>query len=105
MQAFTIWRTHPLFTHFNQEEYEYLARKLPEELLLNNIDKDAIFVERLLDQWHNQGIVIDCESTLFLGLTRALFYMSLHEREVGSGIYPNVISFFIDAIAQQIVRE
>ena len=105
MQAFTIWRTHPLFTHFNQEEYEYLARKLPEQLLQTNIDKDAIFVDRLLSQWRNQGIVIDCDPTLFLGLTRGLFYMSLHEREVGSGIYPDVIGFFIDAIAQQIVRE
>ena len=105
MQAFTIWRTHPLFTHFNQEEYEYLARKLPEELAQSTIDKDAIFVEGLLGQWRAQGVVIDCDPTLFLGLTRALFYMSLHERDLGSGIYPDVIGFFIDVIAQRIVRE
>src|SRR5687767_5574899 len=104
-QAFSIWRTHPLFTHFNQEEYEYLVRKLPEGTAQATIDKDAIFVERLLGQWHAQGILIDCDPTLFLGLTRALFYMSLHERDLGPGIYPNVIDFFIDAIAQQIVRE
>jgi AcrR family transcriptional regulator len=104
-QAFTLWQTHPLFTHFNQEEYEYLVRKLPEGFAQTNIDKDAIFVEQLLGQWRKQGVIIDCDPTLFLGLTRALFYMSLHEREVGSGIYPDVISFFIDAIAQQIVRE
>jgi AcrR family transcriptional regulator len=104
-QAFTIWRTHPLFTHFNQEEYEYMARKLPEGFAQTNIDKDAIFVDRLLGQWRSQGVVIDCDPTLFLGLTRALFYMSLHERDLGSGIYPDVIDFFIDAITQQIVRE
>lgn len=101
-QAFTIWRTHPLFTHFNQEEYEYLARKLPEEMLQTNIDKDARFVDQLLGQWRSQGVVIDCDPALFLGLMRALFYISLHERDVGSGIYPDVIGFFIDAIAQQI---
>ena len=105
IQAFTIWRTNPLFTHFNQEEYEYLARKLPEELIQSNLNKDAIFVDQLLGQWRDQGVVIDCEPALFLGLTRALFYMSLHEQEVGSGVYPDVINFFIDAIAQQIVRE
>jgi AcrR family transcriptional regulator len=104
-QAFTLWRTHPLFTHFNPEEYEYLARKLPEELAQTNIDKDAIFVDRLLDQWRAQGVMIDCDPMLFLGLMRALFYMSLHERDLGSGIYPDVIAFFVDAIAQQIVRE
>ena len=101
-QAFTIWRTHPLFTHFNQEEYEYLARKLPEQLLQTNIDNDARFVDQLLGQWRSQGVVIDCDPALFLGLMRALFYISLHERDVGSGIYPDVIGFFIDAIAQQI---
>ena len=30
LQAFSIWRTHPLFMHFDQEEYEYLLRKLPD---------------------------------------------------------------------------
>jgi AcrR family transcriptional regulator len=104
-QAFTIWRTHPLFTHFNQEEYEYLARKLPEELVQTNLNKDEVFVAGLLGQWRAQGVVIDCDPTLFLGLMRALFYISFHEREVGSGISSAVINFFIDAIAQQIVRE
>jgi AcrR family transcriptional regulator len=103
--AFTIWRTNPLFTHFNQEEYQYLARKLPQELVQSTFDKDVIFVERLLNQWRNQGVTINCAPALFLGLMRALFFMSLHEREVGSGIYPDVIGFFIDAITQQIVRE
>lgn len=104
-QAFTIWRTHALFTHFNQEEYEYLLRKLPAELSQANVDKDAIFVGQLLDQWRTQGVMIDCDPALFLGLMRALFYMSLHTQEVGSGVSPDVIGFFIDLIAQRIVRE
>ena len=104
-QAFTLWRTNPLFTNFNQEEFEYLARKLPEELLQANLNKDEIFVDRLLGLWREQGLEINCEPALFLGLTRALFFMSLHERDLGPGVYPEVIAFFIDAMAQQIVRE
>jgi AcrR family transcriptional regulator len=104
-QAFTLWRTNPLFTNFNQEEFEYLARKLPEEILQANLNKDEIFVDRLLGLWREQGLEIDCEPALFLGLTRALFFISLHERDLGPGVYPDVIAFFIDAIAQQIVRE
>jgi len=104
-QAFAIWRTHPLFTHFNQEEYEYLLRKLPEELAQANVDKDAIFVSELLSQWRNQGVVIDCDPALFLGMMHALFFMSLHEHDLGPAVYPDVIGFFIDLIAQRIVRE
>jgi AcrR family transcriptional regulator len=103
--AFTIWRTNPLFTNFNQEEFEYLARKLPEELVQANLNKDEVFVARLLAQWREQGVAIDCEPALFLGLTRALFFMSLHERDLGPGVYPDVMAFFIELIAQQIVRE
>ena len=105
MQAFTTWRTNPLFTHFNQEEFEYLARKLPEERLQANLNKDEVFVTQLLGLWREQGVLIDCEPKLFLGLTRALFFMSLHRDDLGPGVYPEVFTFFVDAIAQQLVRE
>ncbi|HEU5099871.1 MAG TPA: TetR/AcrR family transcriptional regulator, partial [Roseiflexaceae bacterium] len=105
MQAFTIWRTNPLFTNFNQEEFEYLARKLPEELMQANLNKDEVFVARLLGLWREQGVTIDCEPSLFLGLMRALFFMSLHRDDLGPGMYPGVFAFFVDAVAQQIVRE
>ena len=54
MRAFTIWRTNPLFTNFIQEEFEYLARKLPEELIQANLNKDEVFVGRLLEQWRQR---------------------------------------------------
>jgi AcrR family transcriptional regulator len=104
-QAFAIWRTHPLFTHFNQEEYEYLLRKLPEENIQLNLNKDIVFVNRLLDQWRDQGVIVDCGADMFLGLMHALFFMSLHEHDFGPNVYPNVIDFFIDLIAQRIVQE
>jgi hypothetical protein len=104
-QAFALWRTNPLFSNFNQEEFAYLARKLPEELMQANVDKDAIFIKRLLGQWRDQGVAIDCEPGLFLGLMRALFFLSLHENDFGPGNYPRVIEFFIDALTQQIVRK
>jgi AcrR family transcriptional regulator len=104
-QAFALWRTNPLFTNFNQEEFEYLARKLPEELMQANVDKDAVFIDQLLSRWREQGVVIDCDPALFLGLMRALFFISLHEPELGPGVYPDVIEFFIDLIAERIVRE
>lgn len=105
MQAFTIWRTNPLFTNFNQEEFEYLARKLPEELMQANLNKDEVFVTRLLGQWREGGVQIDCQPELFLGLMRALFFMSLHRDNLGPDMYPDVFAFFVDAIAQQLVRE
>jgi AcrR family transcriptional regulator len=105
IQAFAAWRTNPLFTNFNQEEFAYLLRKLPEELVQVNLNKDEIFVEQLLGQWREQGVQVECDPALFLGLMRGLFFLSLHEQDFGPGLHPAVIDFFIDMIAQRIVRE
>jgi AcrR family transcriptional regulator len=103
--AFTIWRTHPLFQHFSQEEYEYLLRKLPAEKVQANLRKDDLFVNQLLAQWHERGVVIDCDPAMFLGLMHALFFISLHEGDFEPGMYPPLIDFFVDMIAERIVRE
>jgi AcrR family transcriptional regulator len=104
-EAFSVWKTHPLFTRFDPEEYEHLLRKLPEDKIEANLRKDEIFVGRLLDLWRDHGVELDCEVDLFLGLMRALFFVALHEEDVGRDAYPAVIEFFIGSIAQQVVQE
>lgn len=104
-EAFSVWKTHPLFTRFDPEEYEHLLRKLPEDKIEANLRKDEIFVARLLDLWRDHGVELDCEVDLFLGLMRALFFVALHEEDVGRDAYPAVIEFFIGSIAQQVVQE
>lgn len=104
-RAFSVWRTHPLFTHFDREEYEHLLRKLPEETVEANLRKDEVFVGELLGRWRDHGVTIDCEPDVFLGLMRALFFIGLHEQDLGRGTYPEVIELFIESIAQRIVQE
>lgn len=103
-RAFTVWKTNPLFARFDQAEYEYLLRKLPEEKVRANLRKDEIFVGQLLDRWREHGVVVDCDPDVFLGLMRALFFVSLHERDLGEGTYPAVIEFFIDSISQRLIQ-
>lgn len=104
-RAFTVWKTNPLFARFNQAEYEYLLRRLPEEKVQANLHKDEVFVGRLLGKWREHGVVVDCEPDVFLGLMRALFFVSLHERDLGPDTYPAVIELFIDSISQRLVKE
>ena len=104
-EAFSVWKTHPLFTRFDPEEYEHLLRKLPEDKVEANLRKDEVFVGRLLDRWRDHGVEIDCDVDFFLGLMRALFFVALHEEDVGRDAYPAVIEFFIGSIAQRVVQE
>ncbi len=103
--AFSVWKAHPLFTRFDPEEYERLLRRLPEEKVEANLRKDEVFVERLLGLWRANGVGVDCDADLFLGLMRALFFVSLHEEDVGRDAYPAVIEFFVSSIAEQVVQE
>ncbi len=103
--AFSAWKTHPLFTNFDPAEYEHLLRRLPEEKVEANLRKDKVFVGKLLDLWRANGVKVDCDADLFLGLMRALFFVSLHEEDVGRDAYPAVIEFFISTIAGRVVRE
>jgi AcrR family transcriptional regulator len=104
-RAFSVWRTHPLFTHFDQQEYEHLVRKLPEEKVEANLRKDEVFVGELLGRWRQNGVTVDCGPDVFLGLMRALFFIGLHEQDLGRDAYPEVTELFIDSLVQRIVQE
>ena len=103
--AFSVWKAHPLFTRFDPQEYEHLLRRLPEDKVEANLRKDEVFVGKLLDLWRSNGVEVDCDPVLFLGLMRALFFVSLHEEDVGRDAYPAVIEFFVSTIAGRVVRE
>ena len=104
-KAFSVWRTDPLFARFGREEYGQLVRKLPEEKVLAGLDKDRVFVGRLLDRWRDNGVAVDCEPELFLGLMRALFFVGLHEQDLGEAASAAVLDLLIDAVSRQIVKE
>lgn len=104
-EAFSAWRADPLFARFGQEEYGQLARKLPEEKVRAGLDKDRVFVGRLLDRWREHGVAVDCEPEVFLGLMRALFFVGLHEQDLGEGASGAVVELLIDAVARRVVEE
>lgn len=103
-KAFSVWRTEPLFARFGQEEYGQLVRKLPEEKVRAGLDKDRVFVGRLLGRWCDHGVVVDCEPELFLGLMRALFFVGLHEQDLGEDASAAVLDLLIDAVSRQVVK-
>lgn len=104
-QAFALWKTNPLFQRFSQDEYAYLVRKLPDAQVQVNMHKDVQFVNRLLAQWQAQGVIIDCDPTMFLSIMRALFFVSLHTDDFEQGTYPPLIAFLIDTLIQRLVAQ
>jgi AcrR family transcriptional regulator len=104
-EALSILKRNELFTHFSREEYEYLFRKLPPELLQDHQGRDDAFAAEFTAAWQRTGVAINCDPSLVSGLIRALFFIGMHEEEFGVGVYPRVIDVYIDLLARYLVLE
>jgi len=102
-RAFSLWKTHPLFAHFGPDEYQYLIRKLPEDKVALLLNRDQVFVDRLLSQWKKQGIRFKCDAKTFASLMRALFYVSLHSADLELGGSSPVQDLLIKLIVDGLV--
>ena len=102
-QSITLWRTSPLFRHFDREAFEYLARRLPAERMQSHQHDDEAFVGQLLEHWRTDGLVLTCTAKELNGLFRALFFVSLHADDIGADVYPTTIGLLADLIANHLV--
>lgn len=102
-RSLTVWRSHPLFTHFSDAEREHLMRKLPLEKLQAHIANDDAFAAEFIGAWRREGIMIACAPELVSGLIRSLFFINLHEHDFGDGVFPEVIDVLMTLVARYLV--
>jgi AcrR family transcriptional regulator len=101
-RAMTLWRTHPLFRYFGQEDFELLHRRLPPAKVAEGIRDDDAFAERLIAAWAADGVILRATPQLLAGLMRALFFVGLHADEINPQVYPEMIDRLIGMIASDI---
>ncbi len=87
------------------EDYELLVRKLPEERVAKHIEADSDILTPMITMWQKQGAVIDRKPEVIGGLLRAVFTLSLHKKEIGEDIFPQVLELLFELIAQGIVKK
>ena len=101
--ATQMWQSTPLFTHFGNEDFEFLARKLPPEFRLDSIQTDVNFFEGLIQQWKALGVTMTCTAEEFVGIARVLFFATLHADDIGE-TYAKTRDTLIELIAQHLLR-
>ncbi len=89
----------------NGDDYELLVRKLPEDRVAGHIEKDSDILKPVITMWQRQGAIIDDKPEVIGALLRALFIFTLHKKEIGGDIYPEVLGLLIDLIARGIIKE
>lgn len=84
------------------QEFEYLIRKLPKELIIDHHLLDDILTKNVFSYMKiKDGIDIDIISASL----RAIFITMIHIEEVGEKYYDEVLKLLIKGLAQQIIKE
>ena len=103
LKALAVRQESALFARLSQEEYEYLFRKLPEERLQSHQRGDAEFAVEFVAAWRQAGVTIACPPEKVAALIRGLFLLSLHEDDIGAGLYVEVIDTYAELLANYLV--
>lgn len=101
--GFSSWRSNPVMARFSQDDYAYLLRKLPEEKVKAHLNSDDDFVYRLIELLNAKGIKMRGDPSIISGLMKALFYVSLHEEEIGKDVFPQTMDLLLDLVSDHLV--
>lgn len=84
------------------QEFEYLIRKLPKELIIDHHSLDDVLTKNIFSYIKiKDGIDIDIISASL----RAIFMTMIHIEEVGEKHFDEVLKLLIKGLAQQIIKE
>jgi len=83
------------------QEFEYLIRKLPKELILNHHSLDNLLTKNIFSYIKiKDGINIDVVTASL----RAIFMSMIHIEEIGEKDFDEVLKLLIKGLAQQIIE-
>jgi AcrR family transcriptional regulator len=83
-------------------EFEFLMRKVPEELVYNHHSLDDMLAKKLLDQLKLRKNI---EQGVVTASLRAVFVSMLHIKEIGEEHFDNVLRLLISGLAEQLIEE
>ncbi|MBM7869782.1 AcrR family transcriptional regulator [Clostridium pascui] len=84
------------------QELEYLMRKIPEKDILDHHSFDDIFIKKLL---LHLKVKKDVEIGTVSASLRAIFMTMLHVKEIGEKDFDNALKLLISGLLQQLIEE
>lgn len=89
-------RKNPLLKQLYKEEtYVQLLAKLPKKIVDEHIKKDEDSFTRLIKNWQDLGVIQGQDPKAVSSIIRALFTLTLHEKEIGSDYFKETINWYI----------
>ncbi|MBU5266810.1 TetR/AcrR family transcriptional regulator [Virgibacillus proomii] len=85
-----------------QQELQYLMRKLPEELLMNHHSLDDMFMEKVFS---HIKVKDDVHISVVTASLRAIFMSMMYMKEIGEQDFEEVLKLLIKGLTLQIIEE
>ena len=103
-KAFSVFKSHPMFHNFNQQDYEILMRRLPAEKVNAHFSSDDDFVADLIMAWAKKGILLVQDVEIVSALAKSLFYVTLHAEEIGEH-HPAAFDILLNLVAGYLTKK
>ena len=90
----------PVFRLMDSEEIELLIRKLPQEVVETHLREDTDTVQKLFSLL---PVKKDVDTHVLSAAFHAIYYATLHKREIGEAQYVQALRLLIHGVVTQIV--
>jgi hypothetical protein len=81
------------------EEYELVYRKMSDDP-----DKAFDIITPLINMFselRKEGKVLDRDPLFLANIVKCIFLLTTHKKEIGLGIYKDIIDFYIDMVSEK----
>lgn len=97
--------TNPLIRQlYFENNLNVIMSKLPPERLEKHIQQDAESLLPVIEQWQKAGMIVNEDAEKLAGVLRALFVLTLHEKEIGEDVYKATIAWYIERIVEGMIK-
>jgi TetR/AcrR family transcriptional regulator len=102
-----IVNNHPIWKKvFVEKEYVELTISLSSEEKIRNIHRENVaIILPFFEEWADAGLLIDKNARLLAETIFAVFFLTRFRNEIGDEDFPEIMDFFIDLLAENIVKK
>lgn len=94
----------PLLRGLGPADFEYLGRKIPAERVQAHVERDESFSREFVKKLRRDGITPQVPPGVVANLLKSLFFVGLHQEDLGAGAYAEAMDILVDLVARYIVE-
>jgi len=103
-KALDLIEEYPLIKNmYNNDEYQLMISKLPNDKIDEHINNDTDTLAPLLNHWQKTGSIKNYDIDAVSGVLRALFLLTLHKKEIGENNFDKTINLLINLISEGLI--